>query len=345
MRAYLALGSNMGDRAEHLRDAIRALHPLGIDASSVWETDPVGGPSEQGAFLNMVVAFETEKSPRELLELAHSLEDAADRVRTEHWGPRTLDVDVVLVGDLVVDEPDLQVPHPLWRERAFVVEPLREVADVELLATLPSLDTSGIRKAASLWGEWDLSLRPADAAAWFDGWDGVWAVAGGYAIELFVGRPVREHHDLDISVARSDAELLHGQLAGWELFFPSPEASVLWGAGTPLPDDEFQLWCKRDGLWTHEILFEDIRDGQLHYRRAPSWSLPLDEAIERTKDGIPYVAPHMQLIYKSKRVTQRDQIDVAAAAPLLSPAQREFLAAYLRRRDPSHPWLALLATS
>ena len=145
-RAFIALGSNLGDREQHLRDAIGAIDER-VDVSSVWETAPVGGPSGQGAFLNMVVAIETDKSPRELLEFAQSLERAAGRVREEHWGPRTLDVDVLFVGDLVVNEPDLVVPHPLWRERAFVVEPLREVAHPELLATLPTdLDTAGVRK-------------------------------------------------------------------------------------------------------------------------------------------------------------------------------------------------------
>ena len=326
MRAYLALGSNLGDREQYLRDAVNGLDER-RDMSSVWETDPVGGPPGQGAFLNMVVALETSKSPRELLELAHSLEDAAGRVREEHWGPRTLDVDVLFVGDLVVNEPDLVVPHPLWDQRAFVVEPLREVADLPLLARLPSLDTSGIRKAPSLWGEWNLSLLPSDAAQWFDGWQGLWAVAGGWAIELFVGRHVREHHDLDIAVARADAPQLHDQFAGWELYFPSPAASILWVPGSPLPDSENQLWCKRDGLWTHEILFEDIRDGVLHYRRDPSVTIPVAEAIQRTDDGIPYIAPHLQLLYKRKANTQRDQLDRAAAEPLLTAAQREWLAA------------------
>jgi 2-amino-4-hydroxy-6-hydroxymethyldihydropteridine diphosphokinase len=329
MRAYIALGSNLGDREQFLRDAVNALAER-RDMSSVWETDPVGGPSGQGAFLNMVVALETEKSPRELLELCQSLERAAGRVREERWGPRTLDADVILVGDLSVNEPDLVVPHPLWRERAFVVEPLREVADLELLATLPDdLDTSGIRRAPSLWGEWDLSLRPTDVARWMDGWSGPWAIAGGWAIELFVGRPVREHHDLDIAVARADADALHDRFAAWQLYFPSPAASVLWEVGTPLPDDENQLWCKRDGLWTHEILFEDIRDGVLHYRRDPSVTVPLAEAIQRNADGIPYIAPHLQLLYKAKARTQRDQIDRAAALPLMTDAQRAWLDSHL----------------
>jgi 2-amino-4-hydroxy-6-hydroxymethyldihydropteridine diphosphokinase len=165
VRAYIALGSNLGDREQHLRQAIDAIDER-IDTSSVWETDPVGGPDGQGAFLNMVVALETDKTPRELLELCRALEAGAGRVRTEHWGPRTLDADVLLVGDLVVDDPDLTVPHPLWRERAFVVEPLREVADAALAASLPSLDTSGVRRIGSLSGDsgtaTGMSTNPSD---------------------------------------------------------------------------------------------------------------------------------------------------------------------------------------
>ena len=329
MRAYLGLGSNLGDREQYLRDAIAAV-PDRVDVSSVWETDPVGGPSGQEAFLNMVVALETSLTPRDLLEVCRRLEEAAGRVRTEHWGPRTLDADVLLVGDLVVDEPDLVVPHPLWRERAFVVEPLREVADSALLPTLPTdLDTSGVRCVGSLWGEWDLSLRPSDAATWFEGFPGTWAIAGGWAIELFVGRPVREHKDLDVAVARADAVLLHDQFAGWELLFPSPAGFRPWSAGEPLPDDEHQLWCRRvtDGKWTHEILFEDIRDGVLYYRRDPSVTLPVDEAI-LTPDGIPFVAPQVQLLYKAKGARPRDAVDRAAAWRLMTPAQRSWLEAH-----------------
>jgi 2-amino-4-hydroxy-6-hydroxymethyldihydropteridine diphosphokinase len=328
MRAYLALGSNLGDREEFLRQAIDAI-PDRTDVSSVWETDPVGGPSGQGAFLNMVVALETERSPRELLELCQALERAAQRVREEHWGPRTLDADVILVGDLEVNEPDLVVPHPLWRERAFVIEPLREVADAALLPTLPTdLDTSGIRKAPSLWGEFDTSLRPADVAAWFDGFDGLWAIGGGWAIDLFVGRTTREHKDLDVAVARVDVPKLHDQLRGWELFFPSPGAFVPWLPGEALPDEQHQLWCKRDGVWTHEILFEDIRDGVLHYRRNPSITIPVDEAILHTADGIPFIAPHLQLLYKAKSNRVRDDADRAVALPLMTDAQRAWLAAH-----------------
>jgi 2-amino-4-hydroxy-6-hydroxymethyldihydropteridine diphosphokinase len=126
MRAYLGLGSNLGDRWATLRRAVEAL-PDVASVSPVYETAPVGGPPDQPPFLNLVVALDTELTPRELLQLANRLETSAGRVRSERWGPRTLDVDVLLVGDLVIDEPDLQVPHPRMYDRSFVLVPLADL--------------------------------------------------------------------------------------------------------------------------------------------------------------------------------------------------------------------------
>lgn len=125
-RAFLALGSNLGDRRRYLRDAVRAIPDL-VGQSDLYETDPIGGV-DQGAFLNMVVELDTDRSARELLELCQSLERAADRIREVRWGPRTLDVDVLWVDGEVVHEPDLEVPHPRMRERAFVMVPLGDLA-------------------------------------------------------------------------------------------------------------------------------------------------------------------------------------------------------------------------
>ena len=102
MRAFLGLGSNIGDRRATLREAVGSIFEL-VAVSPVYETDPVGGP-EQGPFLNIVVQLETQRSPRELLELCQELEAEAGRVRVVRWGPRTLDVDVLMVGDLQVDD-------------------------------------------------------------------------------------------------------------------------------------------------------------------------------------------------------------------------------------------------
>lgn len=125
-RAFLGLGSNLGDRRRHLRVAVAAI-PDVVAVSRVYETAPVGGP-DQGAYLNVVVRLDTERSPRELLEICREREAEAQRVRTVRWGPRTLDVDVLWVDGQTVDEPDLVVPHPRMFERAFVLMPLRDVA-------------------------------------------------------------------------------------------------------------------------------------------------------------------------------------------------------------------------
>jgi len=130
-RAYLGIGSNLGDRLAHLRLAVDSLvrepgiHVVAV--SPVYETAPVGGP-EQDDYLNAVVALDTALDARALLEIAQRIEASAHRVRRERWGPRTLDVDVLLVGDDRVDEPDLQVPHPRLTARAFVLVPLADVA-------------------------------------------------------------------------------------------------------------------------------------------------------------------------------------------------------------------------
>jgi 2-amino-4-hydroxy-6-hydroxymethyldihydropteridine diphosphokinase len=146
LRAFVALGSNLGDRWANLRSAVARLTDV-VAVSSVYETDPVGGPEGQGAYLNAVVELDTDLSPRQLLELGQRLEQAAHRVRVERWGPRTLDVDVLLVGDIVVDEPDLQVPHPRMWERAFVLVPLAELAP-DLVPSPPS--GTDVRQAGTL---------------------------------------------------------------------------------------------------------------------------------------------------------------------------------------------------
>ncbi len=127
VRAFVGLGSNLGDRLAALQGALDGL-PDVVAVSRVYESEPVGGPPGQGPYLNAVVELATDLPPRTLLEIAHGLEAQAGRRRGVRWGPRTLDVDVLLVGDAVVAEEDLVVPHPRMWERRFVVEPLAELA-------------------------------------------------------------------------------------------------------------------------------------------------------------------------------------------------------------------------
>ncbi|MDQ2825371.1 MAG: 2-amino-4-hydroxy-6-hydroxymethyldihydropteridine diphosphokinase [Actinomycetota bacterium] len=131
MRAYLGLGSNLGDSRAQLRAAVAAL-PDVVATSPVYETEPLGGPPDQQAYLNIVVVLDTDLSPRDLLELGRRLEEAAGRVRNERDGPRTLDVDILLVGDLTVDDTDLIVPHPRMWQRRFVLAPLADLAEGEV---------------------------------------------------------------------------------------------------------------------------------------------------------------------------------------------------------------------
>ncbi len=127
---FLSLGSNLGDREGNLLSALRLLEEHGVQVvrrSSWYETDPVGY-TEQPSFLNLVVEVRTSLGPHELLRCAQRVEEALGRVRTVRWGPRTVDVDVLLYGGRVVNTPDLVLPHPRLRERAFVLVPLFEVA-------------------------------------------------------------------------------------------------------------------------------------------------------------------------------------------------------------------------
>lgn len=130
-RAFLGLGSNVGNRQFELDRAVQRLasHP-GVSVKRVaayLETEPVGYLL-QGKFLNTVVEIETTLSPHGLLELARGLEEEAKRTRTIRFGPRTLDVDILLYDDLVLNAPDLVIPHPRMRERGFVLLPLMEIA-------------------------------------------------------------------------------------------------------------------------------------------------------------------------------------------------------------------------
>jgi 2-amino-4-hydroxy-6-hydroxymethyldihydropteridine diphosphokinase len=131
MRAYLGLGSNLGDRQGNIDEAIRRLEATeGIAVtrrSSTLDTAPVGGP-EQPRYLNAACEVETALSPHELLRAALRIERQMGRRRTVRWGPRIIDIDILLFGELIIEDADLVVPHPRLAERGFVLAPLAEIA-------------------------------------------------------------------------------------------------------------------------------------------------------------------------------------------------------------------------
>ena len=124
--AYVGLGANLGDRDATIRAAIAEL-PGVVTVSTLRETDPVG-VTDQPRFLNGVAALDTDLPPRELLDRLLAVERGLGRERTERWGPRTIDLDLLLYGDEVIDEAGLTIPHPRLQERRFVLEPLAEIA-------------------------------------------------------------------------------------------------------------------------------------------------------------------------------------------------------------------------
>lgn len=126
----VALGSNLGDRQALLTEAVARLSPLleGLRVSTFHETAPVGVPGPQPHYLNAVAVGTTTRTPRELLDALMAIERALGRTRPHHAAPRTIDLDLILYGGAVVDEPGLTLPHPRFRERAFVLGPLCEVA-------------------------------------------------------------------------------------------------------------------------------------------------------------------------------------------------------------------------
>ena len=130
--AYVALGSNLGDRAANIAAAVAALlQTLGVEVtkiSNLLDNPAVGGPTDSPPFLNAAVEIRTTLSPRDLLNALLKIELAQGRQRREKWGPRIIDLDIVLYGDETIDEPDLHIPHPLMHERRFVLEPLAEIA-------------------------------------------------------------------------------------------------------------------------------------------------------------------------------------------------------------------------
>jgi len=127
--AYLSLGSNVGDRAAQLHEAIARLRAAGrvIAASSIYETEPVEF-TEQPWFLNCAVALETDQTAQQLMTAILAIEEEMGRRRVQKKGPRSIDIDILLFGDMIVDSTDLTIPHPAMQHRRFVLDPLAEIA-------------------------------------------------------------------------------------------------------------------------------------------------------------------------------------------------------------------------
>lgn len=201
-----------------------------------------------------------------------------------------------------------------------------------------------------LYGPW-APHTPADVAALLADYPGSWWIAGGWAIEAFTGVR-REHEDTDVSVLRCDLPLLRRHLAG---------RFDVWAAGTTalrplLPDDDIdddadstlwetegQIWARASAQhpWEYDFLLSPGSARLWEYRRDPSIRMPMDDAVWEL-DGVRYLQPEIQLLYKAPGLRPKDQLDFDSAVPLLDDRRRRWLRQALVQTLPDHPWIAAL---
>ncbi|MGO4599961.1 nucleotidyltransferase domain-containing protein [Terrabacter sp. 2RAF25] len=184
---------------------------------------------------------------------------------------------------------------------------------------------------------------PAQARDVLDGIDVPWWVAGGWAIEAFTG-VARPHEDIDLSVFRRDLPALRTFLEPrFHLWAASDEGLLHLAPGRAMPEHAGQVWVREHALapWSCEFVVNQDLDGRWQSKRDPSFSAPLED-VTWERDGVRYLAPELALSHKVATGRPKDDDDLAAALPLLSPRQRDFLADFVRTHAPEHPWRARL---
>ncbi|MEU5693583.1 amino acid transporter [Actinosynnema sp. NPDC020468] len=189
-------------------------------------------------------------------------------------------------------------------------------------------------------GRWE-PLTPARIVSLLAAMPCSWWIAGGYAIELAVGHRVRRHGDIDVMVLRPDQHHLHEALAGWECWAADPPGVLRpWRPGEVLPASVHDIWC-RPGPgrpWGVQVMLDETGGGQWVSRRDPGVRRAVATIGRTTPDGIPYLAPEIQLYYKARNTAPKDHTDFLAALPTLSTGQRTWLSHALSRTVGPHPW-------
>jgi hypothetical protein len=171
-----------------------------------------------------------------------------------------------------------------------------------------------------------------------------WWIAGGHAIDLFVGWVTRSHADIDIEMFRKDREVLFDVFPGWDLHTVSHGGLVAWWRGTKIAPHVFGVWGRPSPAepWAIEVMLADGDETTWRFRRDPDISLSGEQLIRSSPSGIPYCTPEVQMLYKSKMARPKDDIDMARVLHLMSEPQRQWLADAISRSDPNHPWIGLL---
>lgn len=190
-------------------------------------------------------------------------------------------------------------------------------------------------------------LALAEVAEHFRSTDVDWWIAGGLAIDLFLGWETRPHDDIDIEMFRADREALFEILPDWDLHTVSAGALTRWVSGVTLPDHVFGIWGRPtpESPWAVEVILADGDENTWRFRRDPSISLPRRDLPRESDDGFRYCTPEVQLLYKGKQHRTKDDLDMVRCLHRMTATQLLWLSAALAKSEPDHPWLALIANS
>jgi hypothetical protein len=178
----------------------------------------------------------------------------------------------------------------------------------------------------------------------FEPFDVDWWVAGGRAIDLFLGWESRAHEDIDIEMFRTDRDVLFDVFEGWELYFVSESRLHRWGRGQDVGDGVFGVWGRPspDAPWAVEIMLADGDSATWKFRRDNSIIYPRTELTAQDPEGVRYCVPEVQLLFKAKKHRAKDDLDMVRCLHRLDRSQRAWLGESIRRSEPSHPWLELI---
>jgi hypothetical protein len=190
------------------------------------------------------------------------------------------------------------------------------------------------------WG----ALKPHDAVVVLSALGAPWWIAGGWALDLFLGKVTRAHKDLDVGIFRKDAAIVVAALTGWDFFEAKDGVLTQLVQGHAPRADVNSLWCKRVNAaqWELELMLDGTHGELWAFRRNARITRPLSRSIRRNADGIAYLAPEIQLLYKARATRARDQADFHQVLPHLDPGEKTWLRKSLMCMDPEHGWISLL---
>lgn len=218
-----------------------------------------------------------------------------------------------------------------------------------LLDRACTMKNNGMVHETNQFGRWQ-PWSPEEVARFFSALTVPWWIAGGWGLDLFLGEQTREHEDIDVQILRRDQQEVRTLLGEWDVQganpggLPSAWPFQEWKTGQILSPSIHDIWCRphKTAPWAIQLIVGDTIDDQWLFRRNPRIRRPLATVGHRTPDGIPYLAPELQLLYKAKAPRRKDEADFTRVLPALDAQSRQWLAQSLALIHPGHVWLAEL---